>query len=141
MRLVLPCWSRCTIVAIAVDILICVWGWSLICLLSWTHVSIVPNLPTTIAWSHNTRILCIVVPLRWRWCRSRSLEVGALNLSLRRLKSFNTNLHSGLSDLLTWTEDRSLRGRTITDTLVASLSSSALHLPHTLHNSSSDFKD
>jgi hypothetical protein len=49
--------------------------------------------------------------------------------------------HSGLFDLLTRAEDRSLRGRTITELLVGSLSSSALHLPLAHHNSSLIFKD
>jgi hypothetical protein len=34
----------------------------------------------------------------------RSLEVGALNLSLGSLKSLTHSLHSGLSNLLTWAE-------------------------------------
>jgi hypothetical protein len=71
----------------------------------------------------------------------RSLEVGVLDLSLGSLKSLTTSLHSGLSDLLSRTKDRSLCGRTIKEPLVVSLSSSALHLPLALHNSSSVFKD
>jgi hypothetical protein len=66
---------------------ICAWGWCLICRLPWTPISVVPTLTTTETWSHNTSVLYIIVPLRWRRCRSRRLEVGALNLSLRRLKS------------------------------------------------------
>jgi hypothetical protein len=108
MSFILPCRSRCSVVGIAVDVLICAWGWSLICLLPWTPISIVPTLTTTIAWSHNTRILCIVVPLRWRRCRARRLEVGALNLLLRSLKSLTYSLHFGLSALLTRSENRSL---------------------------------
>jgi hypothetical protein len=34
--------------------------------LPWTPVSAVPSLTTTIAWSPNTSILHIVVPLWWR---------------------------------------------------------------------------
>jgi hypothetical protein len=69
------------------------------------------------------------------------VEVGALNLSLGSLKSLTTSLHSGLSDLLTRMEDKTLRGRTIMKSLVVSLSSNALHLCLVLHNSSSVFKD
>jgi hypothetical protein len=85
--LVLPCRSRCIVVGIAVDVLICAWGWCLICQLPWTPISVVPTLTTTETRSHNTSVLCIIVSLLWRWCRSRRLEVGALNLSLRCLKS------------------------------------------------------
>jgi hypothetical protein len=49
MSLILPCQSRCTVVGIAVDVLIYAWGWSVICLLPWTPISIVPTLTTTIA--------------------------------------------------------------------------------------------
>jgi hypothetical protein len=102
--LVLPCGSRCTGVGIVIDVLICAWGWSLICRLPWTPISVVPTLTTTVARSHNTSILCIIVPLRWRRCRARRLEVGALNLSLRRLKSLTCSLHSWLSTRLPRTE-------------------------------------
>jgi hypothetical protein len=107
MSLVLPCRSRCIIVGIAVDVLICAWGWHLICRLPWTPISIVPTLTTTETRSHNTSVLCIIVPRRQRQCRSRRLEVGALNLSLRRLKSLAHSLHSWLSTLLHRTEHKS----------------------------------
>jgi hypothetical protein len=81
----------------------------------------------------------MAVSLWWRLCRARSLEVGALNLSLGRLKSLTHSLHSGLSNLLTWAEIRSLQGRTNTDPRVALLRSSVLHLPFPLHDSSSIF--
>jgi hypothetical protein len=136
--LVLPGWSRCTVVGTAVEVFICTWSWSLICLLPWAPVSTIPILTTTVAWSHNTRIMCIVVSSRLWWCRARSLEVGALNLSLESLKSLHYHLHPLL---LTRTKDRSLRGRTITELIVASLISFALHLLLVLHNSSSVFKD
>jgi hypothetical protein len=139
--LILPCWSGCTVVSIAVEVLICAWSWNLICLLPETSISIVPRLTTTVAWSHNTRILCITVSLWWRLCTVRSLEVGALNLSLGSLNSLTHSLHSGLSNLLTWAEIRSLRGRINTDPCVAPLRSSVLHLPFLLHDSSSVFKD
>jgi hypothetical protein len=67
----------------------------------------------------------------------RILKVGALNLSLRSLKSLSCNLHPLL---LTRMEDMPLR-RTIMEPLVASLSSSALHLHFALHDSSSVLKD
>jgi hypothetical protein len=67
---------------------------------SWTSISIVPSLTTTVAWFHNTKILCITVPLRWWWCRVRRLKIGALNLSLRSLKSLTYSLHSRLPTLL-----------------------------------------
>jgi hypothetical protein len=137
MSLVLPGWYRCTIVEIAVDVLIYAWCWSLICLLPWTPVSIVPILTTNVAQSHHTSILCIVVLLQWRRCRARRLKVGALNLSLRSLKSLCCNLHTLL---LTRMEDRSLRRRTIMEPLVVSLSSSVLHLSLSFHNFSSVFK-
>jgi hypothetical protein len=57
------------------------------------------------------------------------------------LKSLTHSLHSRLSDLLTWVEIRSLRGRTNTDPRVAPLRSSALHPPFPLHDSSLVFKD
>jgi hypothetical protein len=139
--LILPCRSGCTVASITVEFLICAWSWSLICLLPGTLISIVPSLTTTIARSHNTRILCITVSLWWRLCRARSLEVGALNLSLGSFKSLTYRLHSGLSNLPTWAEIRSLRGRTNTDPCVAPLRSSTLHLPFPLHDSSSIFKD
>jgi hypothetical protein len=141
MSLILPCWSSCTVVSIAFEVLICAWSWSLICLLPGTPISIAPNLTTTVAQSHNTRILCITISLWWWLCRARSLEVGMLNLSLGSLKSLIHSLHSGLSNLLTWVEIRSLRGRTNTDPHVAPLRSSALHLSFPLHDSSSVFKD
>jgi hypothetical protein len=136
--LILPYWSSCIIVDIAVDILLCTRGWSLICLLPWTPVSIVLSLTTIVTWSHNTIIWCIVVPLWWRRCRVRRLKVGVLNLSVRSLESLCYNLHPLL---LTRMENRSLRRRTITEPFVASLSSSALHLSLSFHNSSSVFKD
>jgi hypothetical protein len=141
MSLILPCWSCCTIVSITIEILICAWSWSLIGLLPWTHVSIVPSLTTAIAWSHNTSILHIVVPLRWWGCRARRQEVVALNLSLQSLKSFTCILHSRLPTLLAWAEIRSLRGRTNTKPCVASLRSSALHFSFAFHDSSSVFQD
>jgi hypothetical protein len=95
--LVLPCRSRCTIVGTAVDVLICAWGWSLICRLPWTPISVVPTLTTTVAWSHNTSILFIIVSLWWQRCRARRLEVGALNLSPRSLKSLTCTLGCPLS--------------------------------------------
>jgi hypothetical protein len=139
--LILPCWSGCTVVSIAFEVLICAWCWSLIGLLPWTPVSVVPSLTTAIAWSHNTSILHIVVPLWWWGCRARRLEVVALNLPLWSLKSLTCSLHSRLPTLLTWVEIRSLRGRTNTEPCVAFLRSSALHLPFTLHDYSSVFKD
>jgi hypothetical protein len=57
MSLILSCWSGCTVVSIMVEVLICAWCWSLICLLPETPISIVPSLITTVARSHNTRIL------------------------------------------------------------------------------------
>jgi hypothetical protein len=51
------------------------------------------------------------------------------------------SLHSGMSDLLTWAEIRSLRGRTNTDPRVAPLRSSALHPPFLLHDSSLGLKE
>jgi hypothetical protein len=101
MIVILPCWSGCTIVSIVVEVLICAWSRSLICLLPRAPISIVPSLTTIVARSHNTRILCIPISLWWRLCRVGSLEVGALNLSLGSLKSLTHSLHSGLSDLLT----------------------------------------
>jgi hypothetical protein len=71
----------------------------------------------------------------------RSLEVGAWNLPLGSLKSLTHSLHSGLSNLLTWVEIRSLRGRTNMDPRVAPLRPSALYLPFLLHDSFSIFKD
>jgi hypothetical protein len=100
MSLILPCRSRCIVVGTAVDVLICAWGWRLICRLPWTPISVVPTLTTTATRSHNTSVLCIIAPLRWRRCKTRRLEVGALNLSLRRLKSLACSLHSWLSILL-----------------------------------------
>jgi hypothetical protein len=69
------------------------------------------------------------------------LEVGALNLSLGSLKSLTNSLHSGLSNLLTWADIRSLRGRTNTDPCVAPLRFSALHFPFLHHDATSVFKD
>jgi hypothetical protein len=86
-------------------------------------------------------ILHIVVPLWWRGCRARRLEVVALNLLLQSLKSLTCSLHSRLPTLLTWAEIRSLRERTNTKPCVASLRSSALHLPFVFHDSSSVFQD
>jgi hypothetical protein len=139
--LILPCWSGCTVVSIAVEVLICAWCWSLICLLPGTPISIVPSLTRIVARSHNTRILCITVPLRWWWCRVRRLKIGALNLPLRSLKSLTCSLHSWLPTLLTWAEIRSLRGRTNMEPCVASLRSSALHFSFAFHDSSSVFQD
>jgi hypothetical protein len=136
--LILPCWSCCTIVSIAVKVLVCAWGWSLICLLPWTPINIVSSLTTTVAQSHNTRILCIIVSLWWRRCIVRRLKVVVLNLSLRSLKSLCYNLHPLL---LIQMKNRSLRERTIMKLLVASLSSSVMHLSLSFHNSSSVFKD
>jgi hypothetical protein len=125
--------------------LVCIRSWSLLCLLPQTPISIVPSLTTIVAWSHNSRILCIVVPLQWRRCRVRRLKVGMMYLPLRSLESLCCNLHPLL---LTRMKDRSLRRRTIMKLrrtimklLVASLGSSALHLPLALHNFSSVFKD
>jgi hypothetical protein len=78
----------------------------MICLLPWTPVSIVPSLNTTVARFHNTRIMCIIVSLWWRQYGARSLQVGALNLTLRSLESLCHSLHPFL---LTKIEDRSLR--------------------------------
>jgi hypothetical protein len=64
-----------------------------------------------------------------------------LNLPLGSLKSLIHSLHSVLSNLLTWVEIRSLRGRINTNSHVALLRSSALHLPFSLHDPSSVFKD
>jgi hypothetical protein len=136
--LILPCWSYCTIVSITVEVLVCAWSWSLICLLPWTPISIVPILTATVARSHNTIILCIVVSLRWWRCRARRLKVEMLNLMLRSLESPHCSLHPLL---LTRMENRSLRERTIMKLLVASLSSSALHLSLSFHNSFSVFKN
>jgi hypothetical protein len=141
MILILPCWSGSIIVSIAVEVLICVLSWSLICLLPGTPISIVPSLTTTVARSHNTRILCILVSLWWRLCRAISQEVLALNLSLGSLKSLTHSMHSRLSNLLTRVEIRFLRGRTNMDPHVAPLRSSALHLVFPLHDSPSVFKD
>jgi hypothetical protein len=137
--LVLPCWSSCTVGVIMVEVLlVCNQSWSLLSLLPWTPISIVPSLTTTVARSHYSKILCIVVPLQWQQCRARRLKVGALYLTLGSLESLCCNLHLLL---LTGMKDRSFRRRTITKLLVASLGSSALHLPLALHNCSSIFKD
>jgi hypothetical protein len=140
-NLILPCRSGCSIVSITVDVRICAWCWSLICLLSRTPISIVLSLTTTVAQSNNTRILCITISLWWRRCRVRRLKTSELNLMLQSLESLTHSLHSGLSNLLTWAEIRSLRGRTNTNPHVGPLRSSALHHPFTLNNSSSIFKD
>jgi hypothetical protein len=105
--LVLPCWSRCIVVGTAVDVLICAWGWHLNCRLPWTPISVVPTLTTTETRSHNTSVLCIIAPLRWRRCGTRRLEVRALNLLLKRLKSLARSLHSWLCTLLHRTKHRS----------------------------------
>jgi hypothetical protein len=141
MSLILPCWNGCTVVSIAVEILICAWSWSLIGLLPWTPINVVPNLTTYISWSHNTSILHIVVPLWWRGCNARRLETSVLNLPLRSLKSLSCILHSRLPTLLTWAEIRYLRGRTNTEPCAASLRSSALHLSFAFHYSSSVFQN
>jgi hypothetical protein len=125
--LILPCWSSCTIVGITVEVLVCVRSCSLICLLPWTPISIMPSLTTTIARSHNTRILYSVVSSWWRRCRARRLKVGVLNLTMRSLESLHCNLHPLL---VTQMENRSLRERTITKLLVASLRSSGLQHRH-----------
>jgi hypothetical protein len=138
MSLVLPCWSSCTIVGIAVKILVCIRSWSLLFLLPRTPISIVPRLTTTVAWSHNTRILCIAVPLQWRWCKVRRLKISMLDLTSWSLKSLHCNLHPLL---LIRTGNKSLRRKTIMELHVFSCGSSALHLPLVLHNSSSIFKD
>jgi hypothetical protein len=139
--LILPCWSGCTVVSIAVEVLICAWCWSLIGPLPWSPVSVVPSLTIAIAWSHNNSILHIIVPLWWRGCRARRLEVVALNLPLWSLKSLTCSLHSQLPTLLTWVEIRSLRGRTNMEPCVASLRSSALHFSFAFHDSCSVFQD
>jgi hypothetical protein len=139
--LILSCWSGCTVVSIAVEVLICAWCWSLIYLLPGTPISIVPSLSTTVAQSHNTKILCITISLWWRRCRARGLKIGALTLILWSLESLTNSLHFGLSNLLTWAKIRSLQGRTNMNPRVAPLRSSALHLPFSLHDSSSVFKD
>jgi hypothetical protein len=137
--LILPCWSSCTIVDIAVEVLlVCIRSWSLLCLLPQTPVSIVPSLTTIVTRSHNSRILCIVVLLWWQQCRARRLKVWVLYQTLRSLESLCCNLHPLL---LTRTKDRSLRRRNITKLLVASLGSSVLHFPLALHDSSSVFRD
>jgi hypothetical protein len=59
--LILPYWSSCIVVDIAINILICARGWSLICLLPWRPISIVPILTTIVERSHHTSFLCIVV--------------------------------------------------------------------------------
>ena len=105
--LVLPCRSRCIVVGTAIDVLICAWSWHLNGRLPWTPISVMPTLTTTETWSHNTSVLRIIAPLWWRWCGTRRLEVGALNLSLRRLKSLARSLHSWLCTLLHRTEYRS----------------------------------
>jgi hypothetical protein len=128
MNLILPCRSGCTIVSITAEVQICAWCWSLICLLPVTPISIVPSLTTTVAWSHNTKILCITISLWWRRCRTRRLKTSVLNLTLQSLESLTHSFHSGLSNLLTWVEIRSLRGRTNTNPHVAPLRSSVLHL-------------
>jgi hypothetical protein len=118
MSFILPCWSSCTIVGIAVEVLlVCIRSWSMFCLLPRTPISIVPSLTTTVAWSHNTRIMCIVVPLRWWRCRARRLKISMLDLTLQSLKSLRYNLHPLL---LTRTENKSLRRKTITELLVVS---------------------
>jgi hypothetical protein len=105
--LVLPCWSSCIVVDTVVDVPICAWGWHLNCRLSWTPISVVPTLTTTETWSHNTCVLRIIAPLRWRWCGTRRQEVGALNLSLWHLKTLARSLHSWLCTLLHRMEHRS----------------------------------
>jgi hypothetical protein len=137
--LVLPCWSSCTIVGIAFEVLlVCIRSWSLLCLLPRTPISIVPSLITIVARCHYSRILCIIVPLWWWQWRARRLKVGELNLSLRSLECMCCYLHPLL---LTKMKDWSLRRRTIMKLLVASLGSSALHLPLALHNCPSVFED
>jgi hypothetical protein len=133
--LILPCWSSSTVVGITVDVLLgCIRSWSLLCLLPQTPISIVPSLTTTVARSHNSIILCIAVLLHWWWCKAWRLKDGELYLTLGSLESLCCNLHPLL---LTGMKDRSLRRRAITKLLVASLGSSALHLPVALHNCSS----
>jgi hypothetical protein len=136
--LVLPCWSSCTTVGIVIEVLVYIQSWSLLCLLPWTPISIMPSYTTIVAQSHNTRILCIVVPLCWRWCRVRRLKISTLDMMLWSLKSLHCNLHPLLP---TRTKNMSLRRKTITEHFVVSWGFSALHLPPTLHNSSSVFKD
>jgi hypothetical protein len=113
--LILPCRSDCTIVSTVVEVQICAWCWSLICLLPGTPISIVPNLTTTAARSHNTKIMCITVTLWWLCCGARRLKIGALNLMLQSQKSWTCSLHSQLPTLLTWVEITSMRGRTNTE--------------------------
>jgi hypothetical protein len=140
-NLILPCWSGCTVVSITIEVWICAWCWSLIFLLPGTLISIVPNLTTAVAWSHNTRIMSITISLWWRRCGAMRLKTSALNLTLRSLESLTHSLHSGLSNLLTWLKIRSLQGRTNMIPRVAPLRSSVLHLPFLFHDSSSVFKD
>jgi hypothetical protein len=67
--------------------------------------------------------------------------VGALNLLQGSLKSLTDSLHSVLSNLLTWAEIKSLRERTNMNSRVAPQRSSMLHLPFSLHDPTSVFKD
>jgi hypothetical protein len=137
--LILPCWSSRVGAAVGsmIHTLNCTW----VRLLLWTPVSKMPILPTHETGSACYGTLSNIVSLRWWRCRMRSLEVGVLNLSLGSLKSLSHSLHSVLSNLLTWAEIRSLRGRTNTNSRVAPLRSSELHLPFLLHDPSSIFMD
>jgi hypothetical protein len=58
--LILPCWSGYTVVSIAVEVLICAWCWSLICMLPGTLISIVPSLTTTVAWSTTPKFCALL---------------------------------------------------------------------------------
>jgi hypothetical protein len=117
---------------------VCIHSWSLLCLLTWTPISIMPSLTTTVARSHNTRILCIVFTLRWLRCGARRLKISMLDLMLWSFKSLLCILHPFL---LTRTKNKSLRRKTITELLVVSGGSSVPHLPLALHNYTSVFQD
>jgi hypothetical protein len=131
MHLILPCWS--SRVGVVVGSLIHTLNYTRVQLLLWIPISEMPILPTVETGSLCYGTLPNVVSLGWQQCRARSLEVGALNLPLGSLKSLTHSLHSELSNLLTWAEIRSVRGRTNMNPRVAPLRSSALHLPFLLH--------
>jgi hypothetical protein len=135
--LILPHWSSCTVDGIAVGSLMHTLNCILVWLPLWTLVGKMFILPTIETGSSCYCILSNIVSLWWWRCRARRLKIITLDLTLRSLESLRCNLHPLL---LTRTENRSLR-RTITELLVASLSSSALHFPLAFHDSSLIFKD